>query len=154
MGDFNATPKPTLDREHTSNTKPESQIYHTLKNNFYDSFRTFHPTTKKFTCTTTNNKSRIDQIWIQDNIMPYLLSADITPTNNTFYSDHKITSITLENFLETKGKKRNHISLFLMKNLSLLTLGPLLNNQFQQSISLQPPLLILNGTNSTTKSLN
>ena len=39
--------------------------------------------------------------------MPHLLSADITPTNNTFYSDHKIISITLENFLETKGKKRN-----------------------------------------------
>ena len=62
MGDFNATPKPTLDREHTTNTKPESKIYHTLKNNFYDSFRTLHLTTKKYSCTTSTNKSRIDQI--------------------------------------------------------------------------------------------
>jgi exonuclease III len=106
MGDFNATPKPSLDREHTTNTKPESKIYNKLKNNFYDSFRTIHPTTKEYTCSSTKNRSRIDQIWIQEDIIPFLLSADITPTKNTFYSDHKIISIILENFLDTTKQKR------------------------------------------------
>ena len=79
--------------------------------------------------------------------MPHLLSADITPTNNTFYSDHKITSITLENFLETKGKKRNrpilipneelitpHFWLSIKNSISLINIPPSssLNSKWNQ----------------------
>ena len=107
MGDFNATPKPLMDREITTNNKPELKIYKKL-NTYSDTYRTIYPHKQKYTYVGPSNKSRIDQIWISQKITPYLTHALITPTDNEFPSDHQIISITILNFLfinQIKQKK-------------------------------------------------
>ena len=107
MGDFNATPKPLMDREITTNNKPELKIYKKL-NTYSDTYRTIYPHKQKYTYVSPSNKSRIDQIWISQKITHDLTHALITPTDNEFPSDHQIISITILNFLfinQIKQKK-------------------------------------------------
>ena len=112
MGDFNATPNPSIDREFPNNNKPELKIFKKL-NQYSDTFRILHPHKQKYTYTGPSNnsryKSRIDQIWISQKLTLYLTHALITPTHNEFLSDHQITSITLQNFLFTKQTKQKKI---------------------------------------------
>jgi len=105
MGDFNSTPNPIIDKLNYTSHKPESKIYQYL-NNYSDTYRITHPQKKSFTCTSSTNESRIDQIWISQKLTPYLTKAKIIPTENTFPSDHKITSITIENFLSIQNIKK------------------------------------------------
>ena len=105
MGDFNSTSNPTIDKLNYISHKPELKIYQHL-NNYSDTYRLTHPQKKSYTCTSPTNESRIDQIWISQKLTPFLSKAKIIPTENTFSSDHKITSIIIENFLSVQNTKK------------------------------------------------
>ena len=100
MGDFNSVPDPLIDKLHNNSPTQKNHIYNYLT--FYtDSFRHLHPHSIKFTYTGPTQQSRIDQIWISNIIINYLVQANITKTNLEFQSDHKITSVTLNSFFKT-----------------------------------------------------
>jgi hypothetical protein len=106
MGDLNSTPNPKIDRSPPKKSSiPESNLLKYLKqNHFYDTFRLFYPTDKKFTCSHRNSFSRIDQIWT--NIHITLLDyADILSDTLTD-SDHNITilEITLSAYKNNSQK--------------------------------------------------
>src|SRR3954470_17858771 len=118
MGDFNDTPKPHIDKNPPQKIKPKTKIYNTLKTNFSDTFRILHPDTKKFSHTSSQSESRIDQIWIQNQITPFLISANIINTEKEFHSDHKITHISVENFLDIQKNKKHTIYKYDDKNIT------------------------------------
>ena len=102
MGDFNSTPNPKIDILSTLITKKQkkqiNKKLYKLLYNYSDSFRTLYPHKINFTYEGPTQKSRIDQIWISNNIIDNLLNTEIIPTNSEFKSDHKITNIHLESF--------------------------------------------------------
>jgi exonuclease III len=101
MGDFNSTPK-NIDRLHPNNTPP-FKIY-TYLPNYLDTFRLLHPNKIQFSYKGPTNESRIDQIWSTTHLATNLTNAEIIPTETEFKSDHKITTITLNNFLPSSNK--------------------------------------------------
>ena len=100
MGDFNSVPNPILDKLHTKTSNQKNPLYNFM-NNYIDTFRHLNPNSIKFTFSCPTQQSRIDQLWISNNLSNYLSNSSITPTNPEFKSDHKIISSTLQAFYHT-----------------------------------------------------
>ncbi|CAG8584747.1 5947_t:CDS:2 [Diversispora eburnea] len=115
MGDFNATFNPKIYRfkininARNRSDKPESQILRFLNNNrFKDTFKTYKDITENeiMQNKTTLNfswrnyiqevKSRIDQIWVSDNLADQLFCADIIPSDLEGHSDHACSIAEME----------------------------------------------------------
>ena len=111
IGDFNSTPNPKIDILSISKTqkqkKQTNKKLYNLLHNYSDFFRTLHPHKINFTYEGPTQKSRIDQIWISNNIIDNLTNTKIIPTNSEFQSDHKITNIHLESFFLHNRNTRN-----------------------------------------------
>lgn len=123
MGDFNATVNPKIDRynknisSNNRSNKPESSILRFLDNNkFIDTFRIYKEAIKNtelqnntelnFTWENGSGeiKSRIDYIWISDNLADQLFYADIISAHLTSQSDHACVIIEIETNIFEKLK--------------------------------------------------
>jgi exonuclease III len=100
MGDFNSVPNPILDKLHNNNPSPTNSLYKNLTN-YTDSFRYLHPSSSAYTHSSPTQQSRIDQLWISNNLTNFLTQSHIIKTNPEFQSDHKIISVTLQAFYTT-----------------------------------------------------
>ncbi|CAG8755040.1 23087_t:CDS:1, partial [Gigaspora rosea] len=91
MGDFNQTVDCSLNRFSLSsinNYKPLPLQKWLLNQNFIDTFRYLHPTTRKYIWSNSSSKSRIDQIWISEDLVKDLHKADIMNMKMVTKSDH------------------------------------------------------------------
>jgi hypothetical protein len=105
MGNFNTTPNPSLDKLFNRNPTTKSLIYDDLSN-FTDSYRILNPSSIKFTYCGPSQHSRIDQIWISNNIANYISQAKIIETNLEFKSDHKIITTSIIPFYIINSNSR------------------------------------------------
>ncbi|KAF9967103.1 hypothetical protein BGZ70_000078, partial [Mortierella alpina] len=96
MGDFNAVVDPALDRRNVDRTSrtPEGKLLRELiLRQFYDTYRTLHPTTPGYTY---NDESRLDMVWVSEGLEPYLRDVSIKPIEGNIVSDHKAVMATFD----------------------------------------------------------
>ena len=92
LGDFNHTANNVLDRQH-----PQSESFKRLpifnwmkKQNFSDTYRDMHPTSQEYTWTNGEAATRINYIWISEDLASGLQKAEIEKAEGITKSDHKI----------------------------------------------------------------
>jgi exonuclease III len=91
MGDLNCIVDPELDR--SSNTKhssfkKESILKWLIGQDFKDSFRIENPRSKEFSWTNRESSTRIDQIWVTEELANGLYDAEIQDMSSYTNSDH------------------------------------------------------------------
>src|SRR6185295_12888050 len=91
-GDFNHTANNILDRQH-----PQSKNFKRLpifswikKQNFCDTYRDMHPTSQEYTWSNGEAATRIDYIWISEELASGLQKAEIKEAEEITESDYKI----------------------------------------------------------------
>ena len=98
LGDFNCIVDLELDKisESRAGNHRVSKIHRWLsKNDFIDAFRFLHPTEREVTWSNSQSGTRIDQIWVSENLMESLTTAEILDMQFVTCSDHKATSMSL-----------------------------------------------------------
>jgi hypothetical protein len=91
MGDFNCILDPYQDKLHSSEYetfKVDPFIKWLQKQDFEDAFRLINPRSKKFSWTNGKQSTRIDQIWVTDDLIGGLYEADIQDMDIFTGSDH------------------------------------------------------------------
>jgi exonuclease III len=92
LGDFNHTANNILDRQYpqAANFKRLPIFNWMKKQNFSDSYRDMHPTSQEFTWSNGEAATRIDYIWISEELASGLQKAEIEDAEGITESDHKI----------------------------------------------------------------
>lgn len=107
MGDFNAVPSPSIDRNNNSNSNtPESSIFPLLTGmELIDCFRTLHPDSGGFTWQRDNSweKSRIDAIWVSQKWGNKLDACWLEELNLITDSDHKLLCLKMRKSWQLRG---------------------------------------------------
>jgi exonuclease III len=99
MGDLNCIVDPELDRSSIlkySSFKKEPIIKWLIGQNFKDSFRIGNPKSKEFSWTNGESSTRIDQIWMTEELASGLIDAEIQDMSSCTNSDHSAAVARLE----------------------------------------------------------
>ena len=107
IGDFNSVFNLSIDHFLAKKSRtPENDLLKFFKNNqFYDTYRLFHPQTKSYTYNHKGSQSRIDQIWT--NIHITLLDFADIHSHTYLDSDHNIISLELT-LIYSQQNSQNH----------------------------------------------
>ena len=90
IGDFNSIIDPELDRSPILRQIKQDPLLNWLqKQEFLDAFRTIYPRTKRFTWTNGDTSTRIDQIWVSEELAQGLFDAEIQEMDVYTNSDHE-----------------------------------------------------------------
>ncbi|CAG8808493.1 22253_t:CDS:1, partial [Gigaspora margarita] len=98
MGDFNAILNEKLDRSSSRESKsfkPDPLHIWLQKQSFIDTYCALYPFEKKCTWSNTSTSTRIDQIWVSEELTHGLLEAGIIDMSMTTESDHDIITMCL-----------------------------------------------------------
>ncbi|CAG8815606.1 1015_t:CDS:1, partial [Dentiscutata erythropus] len=115
LGDWNATPDPSIDRFPTkTKTSPESNLLQSIIwSGYTDTYRYINEKKKEFTYYQIFNdeirsKSRIDSIWIHQSYEELITGADIDNTTLIAHSDHCCARVSLNvsKFCDGKSYKK------------------------------------------------
>jgi len=99
MGDLNCIVDPELDRSSIlkySSFKKEPILRWLIGQDFKDSFRIANPRSKEFSWTNGESSTRIDQIWMTEELESGLIDAEIQDMSNCTNSDHSAAVARLE----------------------------------------------------------
>jgi exonuclease III len=94
MGDFNHTANNILDRQQLQSASfKRLPIFNWMKKqNFTDTYRDMHPTSQEYTWSNKEAATRIDYIWVSEELASGLQRANIKETEGITESDHKIVT--------------------------------------------------------------
>ena len=96
MGDFNRIPNKLLDKSsQTTNLKRCSLFTWMEKKSFVNAFRRLNPRARKYTWSNGHTSTRIDQIWLSENLMSKALKADIIEMGTVTGSDHELPIVEI-----------------------------------------------------------
>ena len=98
MGDFNHVTDAYLDREGVGRNKNSKilSLHRWLRSqDFQNIFRFLHPNQKEFTWSNNISKSRIDQIWVSENLVTGLKESTIEDMISYTSSDHQFVLATI-----------------------------------------------------------
>jgi hypothetical protein len=108
MGDFNHTVNNIIDRQHSqSENFKRLLIFNWMrKQNFIDTYRNMHPTSQEYTWSNKEAATRIDYIWVSEELALGLQKANIEETEEITESDHKIITaeIWIKHMMGKNGK--------------------------------------------------
>jgi exonuclease III len=99
LGDFNSISNPELDKSHyqnTSSVKPSPIINWLKKQEFVDTFRTINPRSKEYSWTNGEVSTRIDYIWISEDLSYGLIESELHEMDIYTCSDHKVVMAEIE----------------------------------------------------------
>ena len=117
MGDLNCIVDADLDRLQKSKQKSKKQdplIRWLSRQEFQDAYRVINPNERKFSWSGRKQETRIDYIWVAEDLASSLLDAEIQEMDIWTNSDHgaMVARINLDHLIATYGKakvkKENH----------------------------------------------